>query len=47
MATEIDAEISPTDSEGGLASSQTNGGTIEMGDVNSGNNTGNVIEVGL
>jgi hypothetical protein len=31
----------------GTASSEANGGSIEIGDVNSGNNTGNVIEVGL
>ena len=31
---------------GGDADAQANGGTITVGDVNSGNNTGNVIQVG-
>jgi hypothetical protein len=33
-------------SNGGTASSQANGGAIAIGDINSGNNTGNVIRVG-
>ncbi len=32
---------------GGTATAEANGGTIEVGDVNSGDNTGNVIQVGL
>jgi len=32
---------------GGTATAKANGGTISLGDVNSGGNTGNVIEVGL